>query len=74
MKYRIIEGTYEHCNGYTCHQRRGYIAQRQVMLFWCIPIWWPVGDWSPDILDCRSDIDRHQRTIAPSMVVSEFEA
>ena len=58
--YRVREGIYESCNGYSCHRKRGFLAERRVLLFWCISIWWPLrdGDWRDSASSAKSDIDR----------------
>lgn len=73
MKYRIREGIFTFCDGYSCVKARGYIAESQRSFFGLFSFWWPVtggfipefggGRLKPD--ECLIDIEHDKAMRAP---------
>lgn len=73
MMYRIREGIYEHCDGYSCKKRRGYIAERNVTFLWVFKFWLPICGWERDIEMARQWVEHDRRMNAPMMAPEIIE-
>ena len=67
MQYRIREARIEVCNGRRCWHERRFSAERRVILFGLLPIWWPVldWDWRATKTEAKRDIERDAQLRAP---------